>query len=527
MKLSSSILVDCLRERFEIVKENLKSEERLFDQVLLIGQQTLFEDRKVYVAKGTDLPKKIFFGGYCAIVSLGAADRCYLAATCDYIELPENSLVAEVLNCIQGAFNKYLTWHKQLNDMLLSGKSIQDMLEASLPIFENPIYFHDRDYRFIAYVEGPDLPGPVDVYGIRENNGRLSPEEVNLLRRTPGFEKTFETTKTIYYTDKGNYNYIYNNIRVNGKFQGRIFVTERVRPIKRGDYALLDELSRLIEITFFNRYFIYAGRYRTLEQQLVRMLDEEPYDMNALREGMEELNWGRYDSYFCFQIQMQKVDTSLNTIVSTCELIESKLKGCYTFPYKNNIAGIVFIGRWEDKRFSELSRVLSILENLGLYAGVSLMFSDIFNFPKYYDQTGKALKYGIRKDKEQRIHFFEDYSFLYMLDCCINQMSPGMLCPPKLQKLIEYDKKNSTSYVSTLRVYLENESRPAKAIKKLFIHRSTFVYRLERIKEIMGVDLEDNTTRLHFLLAFQLFDRYKEVNHRFTNDIPENFLPLE
>ena len=43
--------------------------------------------------------------------------------------------------------------------------------------------------------------------------------------------------------------------------------------------------------------------------------------------------------------------------------------------------------------------------------------------------------------------------------------------------------------------------------RELFIHRSTFLYRLERIKSILGTDLADPDEILYLMLSFRLMDR--------------------
>jgi len=148
-----------------------------------------------------------------------------------------------------------------------------------------------------------------------------------------------------------------------------------------------------------------------------------------------------------------------------------------------------------------------VLRVFKLDAGISLIFNDFYEFPMYCKQAGIALKCGKKENSHEWVHYFEEYCFSYMLDRCVDELRPEMLFPPALHKLIECDEKKSTNYVETLRAYLENDLKPAKAMKALFIQRSTFLYRLERIGEIADVDFEDERVKTHFLIAFQLMDR--------------------
>ncbi|MCM3793795.1 PucR family transcriptional regulator [Priestia megaterium] len=54
------------------------------------------------------------------------------------------------------------------------------------------------------------------------------------------------------------------------------------------------------------------------------------------------------------------------------------------------------------------------------------------------------------------------------------------------KKLKEYDKKKEL--IETLTVYIEENGEGSTAAKKLFIHRNTLSYRLDRIQSITGKD---------------------------------------
>lgn len=57
--------------------------------------------------------------------------------------------------------------------------------------------------------------------------------------------------------------------------------------------------------------------------------------------------------------------------------------------------------------------------------------------------------------------------------------------------------------LETLRVYLDRAGSATAAAEALFVHRTTLYYRIERIRELVGVDLDDGRTRtrLHVGLA--------------------------
>jgi PucR family transcriptional regulator, purine catabolism regulatory protein len=72
-----------------------------------------------------------------------------------------------------------------------------------------------------------------------------------------------------------------------------------------------------------------------------------------------------------------------------------------------------------------------------------------------------------------------------------------------LGPLIDHDSARKGSLVPTLRAYLETGEQQ-QAAQRLRIHPNTLRYRLDRIREISGVDIEDPETRLNLSVALRV-----------------------
>jgi purine catabolism regulator len=72
-----------------------------------------------------------------------------------------------------------------------------------------------------------------------------------------------------------------------------------------------------------------------------------------------------------------------------------------------------------------------------------------------------------------------------------------------LGPLIKHDTTRKGNLVATLRAYLETGEQQ-QAAQRLRVHPNTLRYRLDRIREISGVDLEDPETRLNLAVALRV-----------------------
>lgn len=64
-------------------------------------------------------------------------------------------------------------------------------------------------------------------------------------------------------------------------------------------------------------------------------------------------------------------------------------------------------------------------------------------------------------------------------------------CEDKLRKLEEYDHANGTFLQETLVAYYMNGFNISKAAEALFIHRNSLQYRLAKIEDLLGLELDD------------------------------------
>ena len=66
----------------------------------------------------------------------------------------------------------------------------------------------------------------------------------------------------------------------------------------------------------------------------------------------------------------------------------------------------------------------------------------------------------------------------------------------RIEVLREHDRSGRGDYVETLRAYLDAFGDVATAAARLDVHPNTFRYRMRRLTEVSGLDLDDAVERL-------------------------------
>jgi hypothetical protein len=105
---------------------------------------------------------------------------------------------------------------------------------------------------------------------------------------------------------------------------------------------------------------------------------------------------------------------------------------------------------------------------------------------------------------QRRFVGFGELGMLQLLFCVSDQALLEDLHATYLGALEEYDQQHEANLVNTLKVYLLADCNLLESAARLPAHRNTVVYRVRRIKEILGVDLDSATVKFNLLLALYI-----------------------
>lgn len=85
-----------------------------------------------------------------------------------------------------------------------------------------------------------------------------------------------------------------------------------------------------------------------------------------------------------------------------------------------------------------------------------------------------------------------------------NQEPMANLYNEILGKLNSYEKSDSKDMLNSLQVYIDENRNIGNAAEKLFIHRNTMKYRINKIEEILECDLKDDKTMFNIMLCLKI-----------------------
>ena len=118
----------------------------------------------------------------------------------------------------------------------------------------------------------------------------------------------------------------------------------------------------------------------------------------------------------------------------------------------------------------------------------------------------RAAEQLFRLRSEQRPLFFRECVLEQLVKALPAPLMSRHLISPELTALMDYDRENGTQYFETFREYLLQERDIPRTSKALIIHRTTLLYRLQKIRSLIRVNPDDPWQRLYLLFSLWLLE---------------------
>lgn len=158
-----------------------------------------------------------------------------------------------------------------------------------------------------------------------------------------------------------------------------------------------------------------------------------------------------------------------------------------------------------------------ILKKLGkhrfsVYIGVSNSTKGINDYCKQAKEAKKAVELAKKRTKKSTVILSSELGHLSLF---LNAKEPEELkafAISKLSPLLDYDKNRCTSFLQTLYSYSENGFNLHKTARKMHVSISGMKYRIQKIEELLEVDLSNSNCRFELQLSLQILLALDEIS---------------
>ncbi|RYL88556.1 PucR family transcriptional regulator [Sporolactobacillus sp. THM19-2] len=135
--------------------------------------------------------------------------------------------------------------------------------------------------------------------------------------------------------------------------------------------------------------------------------------------------------------------------------------------------------------------------------GLSNIFDEVAGIPEAFQEAVDALHAGMQMGRSAFIQNYQSRGIADLLRR-LPEEDLAKLYEETLQSLAFPKREEDRDLLHTLYVYLESNCQISETAKKLFVHRNTVIYRMDKCEHLLGKDLKDPDTVFQLRFALRL-----------------------
>jgi len=394
---------------------------------------------------------------------------------------------------------KNINYFNQLIALSLKGKSKDQIINAASTIIRNPLVVVDTTYRVLAY----STTYPVKDKLWQENIERghctydflalateLAPKQAS-----PENSEAYSIFCPISPTSKFGSKIYWNNTVI-----GYIFLFEEYTPMTSHKKDFLPLISYIMS-DLLSKSPDFASLYSPLSEKILNNLligDKDTYVDTLL--NYTKIQFPK--TMYCLVLELK--DQSYQAPMT--DPLKEQLK--YFFPkacitvYEENMVCILSSEEAEKISNETVEEIQSRLGNHVQSMTMSRSFSTVMQVKSHYLQCLTLQTVALHLNKMKQIFRYEEYVFYTLLAEITDEAKLKEKVHPALPILRQHDLQNRGNLYETLDIYSKTQGNLKETAARLYVHRNSLSYRMNKIMELTQVDVTDTSTIFRLYMSF-------------------------
>lgn len=424
-------------------------------------------------------------------------------------------VMGEIFNEQVNRLNYYKDCHERFTKLSLDLKGIPAVVKTLEELIDNPVIILDSDFKAIAYND----TYLKDIVIIKDNIIKLEKEGSPLFTSDVVFSTDNESIRKL----------VIVPILVLNNIKAYLGVLEKHSILKELDYIALESAANTLRLELLKDVAVtevelkYKGDL--IEDLINGRIDsiQNIYDRSNLfgwnlkREFIVVIfNISEYEDYIKKE---KRPSEGLHLLKDKIKKILDRISYYYTMDYISINKGDDIIILWPIEKNEKIKdtytkikkygcEVKKVLTNELVKVVVSIGIGGVAENPmeikKSYSEAKDAVNFGQRVFGSNSITVFDELGVYKLLCSFENRAELNNFVNPALLKLKEHDKDKNNELIETLEMYMKCNLNAVKTAEELFVHYKTVLYRLNRIKEIINLDIENREAMLEIEVGLKI-----------------------
>ncbi|GEN83749.1 PucR family transcriptional regulator [Sporosarcina luteola] len=443
------------------------------------------------------------------------------------ILLPQEVPFVDVMYPIMGElFNNQvvkLQYYKEIHDrftaLSLAGKGIEQIIYTLEELIGNPVALFDRNFSCIISTS-PELEKfeMVEKVHFYEQTSGIKYPHYRQIVKYPELENS-KGHQIVVPIETMNHNKMY------------LFIGEINQSLGELDLIAVENAATSLSLELVKQFAVAEVEKKYKNDLIEELISGKIQSIDAIYEKANVIGWDFTGAFAAVIFHINRLDSMVKqnggysdrSLFLVNEAIHHYLPNGIISTKSNQ-----FIVLWKVENKSkkdtlwlneikQTSKKIQTLikkqvNDIDVQIGIGHAVSDILDIPKSYREAHDALELGRTLNGLESITAFSELGIFRLLRHIEDSSTLNQFIPDSLRELLEYQQANHLDLLVTLITFLECNQNATQTAKLLFVHYKTVVYRLERIKEITGMDFDDSEEMLSVRVGLKIYELIQREN---------------
>ena len=517
MEINTEVIAQDLCENYEVTVTQTSQKATLCSFRFCDAKAQ--REKVLYIMRAGDFAYFTDFSPKNAYLVIGLDGRNLPEVYCrgkqvpDIIFLHSDVDYTVLVNLLTDIFDRYQAWEEAMDACPSNPQGLQQLIDCSDALLHGDIILADYRFNYVAYSGS----WANEIRLIRSMYHGQTPDYiVEELLTNPDYIRVQDSREIFEYPihrhDSLVKAYCLNLFRPKeSEYCCRILFVPKVYPASRADLFLLrifaQKLNQIYhQLTDYSMSFI---SYHELRSAIRSGLNKEPVSRALLASALKFVDWNLEDNYQLMTFTPYFFENTKEINGVTQSQIELAIPHSCTVLHEDKIVAVINMTRRNQALngkhpILDSSDIAQFIRDHLYKVGASAQFHDFSLLHQAYRESIVALHQGNMHDSTFWFYSFTSYSLPYMMELAQSEIHAKDLLHPGLRTLQEYDQAHGSEYVKTLRSFIENKYNATHTAEALYLHRTTLLKHLARIRELTHMDLDDWNTRLHLAISLHM-----------------------
>lgn len=425
-----------------------------------------------------------------------------------FMESAAPEIIFEQVSSIFLCFQK---WSNKVSQYVLEKRPLSDIFSLLSEVTPNPWWLADTSFRIPVISQNKDFEDMSIIWKNQYTAKHLSIDVILDLAES-GELDLINSKKNAFIPNTQVFNipYVTKNLYSSRGLIAHFFIIGLYNKLGTYEVEIAEFFGNLISslLKGDNEYLPTRGRY--YDNYFIDLLEnkiESEDDTALIQKVFASLEWTMEQQYMILIFSSRKHNETAS-IVNNLQLnvLESSYP-CRAFIYQEKIVVILNVSLTSyfsddnccDSLLCEIQKTSSNFGSFISYSEPFYIHEGLDEVPRYYKQAKAALAWGIRNNLV--ICGYKEVAINELCDKLTSQHMEWIFLHPAIDILFTYDMENGTDLCKSLLYYLIYEQNTVRTAKALYIHRNSLIYRIDKIRELTDLDLNDVHNRIRIILS--------------------------